>query len=377
MISGGIELTVGSKKRSPLPVRAGKAKRCLPGQTAENHMSKEFLTIDAAVAKRNFETLLSIGIPKEPLAEILGPYLDELDSRDGRVPFEANIKMIEKGAQIAGETVPLRLGAAFSAERIGVWGYILRNCEVMGEAAQLFLRYQQLLYSISTFSVEHRGDRFIVAHSINTPIYNHYRRILAELNLAAILQTMRKLLDRDIVPLEVHMVHQKPCIYSDYAALFRCPIQFGQKHDALVFSTSLLMMKIPHGQPYVKEMLIRHADRLMAKLYENKNLSDKVRGVALALMPKGALNVDTVARKLGMSRWTLARRLKSEGCTFRDLIKRFRKELTLDYLENETLTITDITFMLGYSEESAFSRAFKHWTGQTPIAYRKQRTRPS
>ncbi len=334
-------------------------------------MAHASLTIDAAVVRSNFNALVELGVAPGILEAILGSHRDEMQRLDGRLPFMLNLQLIKKGIEIAGETVPLHLGSSFTPERLGVWGYILQNCRNLEDAAPLFLRYQQLLYAISTFKVAFKGQRWILGHTITKPAYRHFRRISAELNLTAILQTLRLLLNQSIVPLEVHFSYPKPRTYAEYVEIFQCLIRFDQTHDALMFHRDVLAKKIPHAQAYVKQVMITHAEELMRNLEQNSTLGNRIRGLALELMPRGVFDIDFASERLNMSRWSLTRKLKAEGLTFRNQMITIRKDLAVDYLTNSGLSITDITFMLGYSQESAFSRAFKQWTGQNPSEYRR------
>lgn len=88
-------------------------------------------------------------------------------------------------------------------------------------------------------------------------------------------------------------------------------------------------------------------------------------------LPTGEVDIDMVSTKLQMSRWTLTRKLKDEGTTFKRLLKETRQTLATSYLRQQTEAIAEIAFLLGYSEASAFQRAFKSWVGQTPLEYRQ------
>ena len=94
------------------------------------------------------------------------------------------------------------------------------------------------------------------------------------------------------------------------------------------------------------------------------------------LLPRGGLRIDSVAGALGLSRQTLYRRLKAEGTTFEALVERARRRLALRFIRDEGLTVKEAAWRLGFAEPSAFSRAFKRWTGKSPAAMRRKVRHP-
>lgn len=119
----------------------------------------------------------------------------------------------------------------------------------------------------------------------------------------------------------------------------------------------------------MKSILVQYAQALAAELETGKNFKDEVKKIVGDLLPKGIGDIETVSAKLNMSRWTLTRKLKKEGTTFKKLMGDIRKEFAVAYLKNRRLSLTEIAFLLGYSEASAFQRAFKRWTGKNPHQY--------
>ncbi len=165
--------------------------------------------------------------------------------------------------------------------------------------------------------------------------------------------------------------HKKPEYVEVYKQHFRCPLKFNQKEDAIVLDRKLAEKSIPGSYPYMKNILMEYAEGLLAKLEAGKQFQDDVKRIIADLLPKGFVDIEQISEKLNMSRWTLTRQLKKEGTTFKELLSELRKEFAMNYLENKKLSATEIAFLLGYSEASAFQRAFKSWTGKNPNEYRK------
>jgi AraC-like DNA-binding protein len=210
----------------------------------------------------------------------------------------------------------------------------------------------------------------MLIHFVEYPISDYDKRLLTELNLAACLANVRKLIDTELVPQEMRFSYRKPEYISAYEQYFRSPLKFNQKEDAIVLDIKQAEKPIPGSHPYMKNILMEYAEGLLAKLETGEQFQDDVKRIIADLLPTGFVDIERVSEKLHMSRWTLTRKLRKEGTTFKNLLRVLRKEIATNYLENEKMSTTEIAFLLGYSEASAFQRAFKRWTGKNPYDYR-------
>ncbi len=333
-------------------------------------MMQESLTIDAAAVLGHFRALAAFGASRASLEETLGFSEKDLEVIDTRVPFLNNLKMIEKGVALLGADVPLRLGTQITLERLGVCGHIFRNCENVAEVVDQFVRYQRILYAVSDFKTSGSGNTFRIEHSIKIPTYNSYNRMTVELAFSSIVTVLRELVQEDLTPLEIRFSYPKPDDLEIYQKILCSPLRFHQDKDVMVFRREDLKTVIPRSQSYIKEIMAQHADGLMRELEEWTGFKNEVMKLAIENLPKGTVDIEMIAGRLNMSRWTLTRKLKKEGLTFQALMNGLKKDIALNYLENNNLSITEIAFLLGYSEVSAFRRAFKSWTGRSPTHFR-------
>jgi AraC-like DNA-binding protein len=330
------------------------------------------LTIDASPVLGHFRKLKEYGVPSEELEKTLGMSEDELRIQDARVPVLNNFRMIEKGIALIGADIALRLGTAVSLEQMGVCGHIFANCQNIDEATDQFIRYQRLLHAVSSFSVTKTERRVIISHAIMNPVFRIYNRLAVELAFSGIVSTIRNLMQDDFIPLEVQFTHERPDYVTRYVNIFRSPLLFNQKADRIIFERMEFHKALPKSHVYVKDVLIQHADGLLRDLKDGGDLINDVKKLVMQYLSEGNVDIEMISRKLNMSRWTLTRKLKKEGTTFKSFVTELRKELSLNYLQNEKLSVSEIAFLLGYSEISTFRRAFKDWTGKNPNRYRQE-----
>jgi len=168
-------------------------------------------------------------------------------------------------------------------------------------------------------------------------------------------------------PLRVTLTHGDERCADPLQAFFRCPVQLNGSHNAIAFSAADLDTQLPTAN----KVLLRANDEVLTHLaasLEASELSLRVRSKLIELLPKGVIDQDTVARALKLSSRSLQRKLHEQGTTFRDLVDDTRMHLALHYLDDSSLAVSEIAYLLGFAEVSSFSRAFRRWTGRAPRA---------
>jgi AraC-like DNA-binding protein len=176
------------------------------------------------------------------------------------------------------------------------------------------------------------------------------------------------------VPMAVEAAfqHPAPANAARYQQVLRCPVHFNQPEVRLVVRRELFDRPLRRPDPGLFQYLEQHAQTLDARLAERRSLSDQVRERLLGGLREGEPQQVGVARLLGMSERTLQRRLRDEGTTFAALLDDVRAEAARMYLRDPRLAVFEVAFLLGFSEASAFNRAFRRWTGSSPSDFRKQ-----
>lgn len=170
------------------------------------------------------------------------------------------------------------------------------------------------------------------------------------------------------IPTLVTLPYRSDVPAEAYQEAIGCPVEFGAEHLAIKFDAQLAARPVLTGNPDLAAEADRMATRYIEGL-EPDSAATRVRALLLKAMPSGDLDQDGIARALNQSASTLQRRLRREGTTYQRLLDTTRRELALEYLKEGRHTLADITFLLGFADQSNFTRAFRRWTGNTPRQY--------
>jgi AraC-like DNA-binding protein len=190
---------------------------------------------------------------------------------------------------------------------------------------------------------------------------------LTESSFARVISSARRAFGDAKFIKELRFTHAEPAYRDEYDRIFRVPITFGSSENAMRIDEAIVgNYKIPPQSSLVKSVLKEHAEALLEKLETSKSMRSRVETLLTRLLPSREVGVDSIASKLGLSRQTLFRKLKAEGVTFEHVLDELRFSLADDYLNVRKRSVKETAYLLGFSDPTAFSRAFKRWTGHTP-----------
>jgi AraC-like DNA-binding protein len=251
----------------------------------------------------------------------------------------------------------------------GAFGFI-DYCGVsssnLREGMHRVARYMHLLTSRLAVSVtEERGVARFEQHATTTPIVS----VLAELNLAVITRRCRETAGPKFVLKKVSFAHHAPATTKRYTTFFGAPVEFDAPRQALYFDPTVLDLPLATSNQAVAKVLTEHGERLSTHI-AGDGLIDRVRAAIADRLRDGAPSLQQIAKELGTSTRTLQRRLLEEKTSHKALTDTVRKELALRMLRTQATQVTEVAFMLGFSDPAAFFRAFRRWTGTTTTAYR-------
>jgi AraC-like DNA-binding protein len=298
------------------------------------------------------------GVPEKVFA-CVGVREDQLRDINRPLDLGSYVRMMELAAVDTGnDNFGLWFGQQFKPEMLGLIGGIAISSPTLGSAlanfARLFPYHQQATHTAFT----RRGDGGIVE-----------RRQDAELTLGMLINVFRHCLGARWAPEEVHFEHPTPGEWRQHAQAFSAPVHFGQRTNALIFRDEKLHQRMPQGDLHKANLL---CDQLM-KIGGGTgvlSLLDHVKGEIRTRLPDGVPYVETIADAIGLQRWTLQRRLADYGLNFSEVIDLVRQELAERHIRQPYIPILEMSNILGYSELSAFSRAFRRWFGISPQKFR-------
>ncbi len=262
----------------------------------------------------------------------------------------------------------LDLGFSIELEDCGVLGYLSANCETHGEALICFKRYQYLLYSRGIADVTLENDRVLLKWENFESSFTPY--ISDEFLLAGLLKFYMLI----GVPLEKYNVkagfkhtlqinEDEPFLNLIKEIQHNCPALY------VSFDSALLQYPIKNSNQGLKKLLDEQAKTLMSTVLKQNDYINTIQKALVSNMQHGLCSMQALASKLNISERTLRRHLQKNGIGFTQLLEQTRKSLAIKYIKDKKLSHTEIALLLGYSEQSAFSRAFKKWTGYSPSKY--------
>jgi AraC-like DNA-binding protein len=306
--------------------------------------------------------------------DLLGP-APVAEQGIGRFPVQQWQLLLERSAQALDDPLlGLHVGETISPKHLGVLGYVLLACGTLGAALQRLERYHQLIYDVNPMQLEMSGDQLqlVWGQEMGRP-----GALVDETAVAALIHFCRDVTDRpDYAPISVSFINDPPSDIAAYQAWFGCEVLFGQAETRVAVRAQALQTPLRSADPALIDILQKQADELLRSLpqADSHNVSNTVRQQLTQQMRDGEPSAEATAAAMHITSRTLHRRLANEGTNFRLLLQQTRHQLAQQYLQDSRLQLVEVAQLLGYSEQSALSRAFKDWSGQTPAQYRRQAT---
>ncbi len=268
-----------------------------------------------------------------------------------------------------GTTLPLRTGAAMRSDEYGAFGLAWKSATTLRGSYNRAERYAQVLTSVSTYEVEstHEGA-YMHLHRSGERILG--MRLSNEATIASILTISQEVSTEAIQPLAVYFKHTAPESITAHETFFGCPVHFESDRDALLLSNESLQAPNKLGDESISKFFESHLETELSKLEDDTALDRQIRRYVTQCLSEGIPMISEVGRHFGMSGRTLQRRLAKLGYSYQMLVDESRRQLAECLLRETDFSLVEVAFMTGFSEQSAFARAFKRWAGQTPRNFR-------
>ena len=322
-------------------------------------------TRSSVVLRNIVDALVSLGVERNALLKRAKLDGGQLQALPERVPLTLHNRVWDAALAISGDPcIGVYVAAKLNVETYDVVGGIVHHSATLGDAIVRLARYGRLLGVGFDMRLVVDGERALLEEPHYGSPALHLQGVICQ--LANIGITGCRLTGEHLQAIELRVTASRPADASVIEQRLESPLRFGALHNALVFPSELLHLPVlTHDHERVADLERQAATMLKASV---TSFAHTVR--AQLAVGTHEEDVATIASRLHMTARTLARRLEAEGTSFRELREEVRRRHAEDYLRSTTTTATEIAISLGFSDVTAFARAFKRWTGVSPTQFR-------
>jgi AraC-like DNA-binding protein len=318
---------------------------------------------NGTLTRQAYARAVAAGIEVQPLLDKSGLTQQQILDAKARLPVRSQIRFVNFAANaLKDDLLGFHLALSLELREIGLLYYVLASSDSVVEALRRAARYSSIVNDGFALQCIDRPRIGISAfHWVGQD------RHQSEYLLTALVRMCRALSGQTLRPASVRFVHFRKAIATEFPPMFGDNIEFGADTDELLFSEHVRDMPVVSADPYLNKLLLGYCDEALARRRAPaQSFRARVENAIAPLLPHGSISVEQLARSLGISRRTFARKLASEGVTFRELLESMRQDLANRHLADRDLSISQVAWLLGYQDVGAFSHAFRRWTGSSP-----------
>jgi len=330
-------------------------------------------TATGAIARLAYARARRAGIGLKPLLKKAGLTHQQLGEPGARFAVLQQIEFLNVAANALGdEFLGFHLAQLPDLRELGLLFYVAASSETLGGALQRAARYSSIANEgLALQCLEGKDLRMVFKY---VGVARHLDRHQIEFLMTALIRLCRQLTNLKVTPSKVRIMHHRTHKGgAEVAGYFGPDITFGAKEDALTFIERITNTRLTSADPYLNELLVANCEQALSHRRMNRGaFRASVENAIVPLLPHGKVRAAQIAAKVGMSQRTSARRLALEGVTFSKVLEELRSDLARQYLSQPDLSVSRIAWLLGYQEVSAFTHAFKRWSGKTPREARAQ-----
>jgi AraC-like DNA-binding protein len=326
--------------------------------------------IEARLATRVVGDLRRRGIKPDGLLKEAGLKRADVLDPENRIPYASVLALVERAANVLGDaSYGLRLGAAQEARSSGMLGFLMLNSPTLFDALGNIQRYHRVVGDGEDIEIVRTGSHVILRFRETDEALRGLRHN-SEYIAAIIVRACRDISRKRVSPLRAEFMHGRPNGKIAYADYLGCSVRFHASWDALVYDSDAMNLPVIGADSALLKVLKRACQKILGPAPRTRDVAHDVRELVIDRLAKGTVHLDAIAAELSMSRKTLERRLAARGVTFSTLLDEVRSGLAKRYLGDTDLRLDQIAYLTGYSEAAALVRAFKRWTGATPMQFR-------
>jgi AraC-like DNA-binding protein len=328
------------------------------------------VTTMGSVAGLIATTLRAYGCDPEPLFVAAGLDPGRVTDPNARFPMLRMQKLWKLAVSATGEPC-LGLVAArqFQPAMLHGLGLAWLVSDTLLDAFGRLVRYARLINSDLHFRLEEHPDTIDLIAMLPEMLPSDFEYTAADLGIAAFLRMCQITAGQPILPRHVTLQRPQPYCLVQFKEMFGTSIEYGTPENRLCFDRQLLTSHLASANPELARINDQVVTDYLAR-FDRESITMQVRSKIIHQLPDGIPRQEVIADTLHVSLRSLQRRLKEEDTSFKDLLEETRQQLAQQYLRDTRRSIGEITYLLGFSEPSNFTRAFKRWTGKSPAQYR-------
>lgn len=313
------------------------------------------------------------GHPAAEVCRAAGVDAGLMQQPNSRVPATVMERLWPLAERLTSDVdIGLHSAATYNPGALSIVGYVILSCRTAGEALDRLARYAPLLNDGLQVELVHRGDRtccqFGPLTGIDSFLHRSPRQAI-ETFACGVVGTLSRLATAALLPLEVTFRHPAPPSITEHRRLLGPAVRFEQAENAVVYARRSLEIAFISADPALLEVFEGDARRRLEGLAARGGVSGRVLTLLAARLRGSVPPLAEVASELAMSERSVQRSLTEERTSYRQLVDEVRKSLALEHLSRPGTSATDVAFLLGFSEPSAFTRAFRRWTGAPPTEF--------
>jgi AraC-like DNA-binding protein len=313
-------------------------------------------------------TLRDLGIDPDPVIRDAGLDPRLFDDGANIIPHVALARLLTLSvARTHRPHFGLLVGQRATILSLGLVGRLMQHSETVGDAMRALVSNLSIQNRGSVPSLTVTGDAVLFTFSVYDPETESAEQI-ADGSLAVAVNALRALCGSQWNPTEVLLPRATPVDQEPYRRHFRAPVRFNQENAVIVFPVRDLGIRITGADPMMRAMLEERIKQMKSSY--NSDFSDDIRRLLRTRLTITRCSAEDIAQLLAVHRRTLSRRLKGSGMGYRTISNETRFEIARQLLQDTEVPLGQIAAALGYSEASAFTRAFRRWSGRTPSAWR-------
>jgi AraC-like DNA-binding protein len=352
--------------------RAGRL-RMSSGTTSALNSEQDLASIPMArggLTRLAIARLKSAGVPVVPLLRRVGLTPELIADPEERLSVRSQIALLDEAAiALKDDCLGFTLARDFDPREIGLLYYIMASSQTLGDALKRVARYSRITNEALVFGYQ-EGNRLIISLGYRG-VPRHSDRHQIEFCLFAALRICRMLTGHNLVPQHFSISHYRSGGTFEMGRFVGTKVEFGADTDEFALNVDARELPLIHADTYLNDLLLKYCEAALADRRDDiGGLRARVENAISSVLPHGRVLVEDVARSLGMSKRTLARRLSDEGLDFTEILQQMRRDLAVRYLGDRKLHVSKIAWLLGFHEVSTFTHAFKRWAGKTPSQIR-------